>query len=69
MVEKSSFTLGMEAACSSETSVMIHQTIWYHIPEDSNFLVIAERVVNFAQVYGDYMQTLKDPGVTEEDHL
>jgi hypothetical protein len=28
--------LKKEAAHSSEALVMIYQTIWYHIPEDSN---------------------------------
>jgi hypothetical protein len=29
------FDLKMEAVCSSEMSVHIYQTVWYHIPENS----------------------------------
>jgi hypothetical protein len=64
------FTLGMEAARSSETSVMIHQTIRYHITEDSNFLVMP----NGSQISHKFCEVicrllpLKDPGFTEEDH-
>jgi hypothetical protein len=30
------FTLKMEAACTSETSVFYHNTTWRHNPEDLN---------------------------------
>jgi hypothetical protein len=63
-VEKFTFTLEMEAARSPNTSVTIRQITRCHIPEYINFLVILERVPNFAQVLGGFMRTSSSVGST-----
>jgi hypothetical protein len=40
MVEYQRFTLKMEAAWSSETSVSYHNTTWRHNPEDLDKIII-----------------------------